>query len=200
MLNKGIFVLVCFLKSDNELYVPIDSDVLATPLISITDSKKILTRWFIMWNLVEFREKCNAQGIPPTENFIEAMDHAIRRSRFHARMSNSYWDNLYLNPEVNEVDYYSPEAFDAELKSEFEFIAALQAIHPIADLMAQIVNAVLLNNQYQIHQVTLNRVRERLSERQEFTTTLEKINALTESDGFTFIDGFVNTIKHRQLN
>lgn len=152
-----------------------------------------------MWSVEEFIEKCNLRGIPSTDEFIDSMNHGIWRCRFHAEMSNTYWDSLYLNPEVNEVDEFSPLVLDAETKSEFEFIAALQAIHPLSDLIAQIVNVVILNSSLQIHQVTLNKVKDRLPDQDEYTAISESINALITSEEFKFIDAFVNTIKHRHI-
>ncbi|WJV31980.1 hypothetical protein QTG56_25545 (plasmid) [Rossellomorea sp. AcN35-11] len=150
------------------------------------------------WNVEEFRRSAIFKGITVPEDFIESMEYNINRSHYHSESSKEYWDSLYSTSGPNEVSV-SRVAAEIETKSEFEFIAALQAIHPLADLMGQILNVTLLEDPMPIHRVDLNRVKSQLSRRPELSEVVVRISELLESEEFLFIGAFVNTIKHRNI-
>ncbi|WP_336775305.1 hypothetical protein [Paenibacillus sp. MMO-58] len=152
------------------------------------------------WDLAVFRAKCQANNLP-TERLDELIDTLVKikkRTNHHGQLSIDRWDEQFQG---NEFDFLSDEADQLEFEAETNFIAALQAIHPIADIMGQIINLTVLNSHFAVHDASLYKVKTKLTNlnNPQHAAIISAVDTLYTSNEFMFIDAFVNTIKHRNL-
>ncbi|TVY01480.1 hypothetical protein [Paenibacillus cremeus] len=150
------------------------------------------------WNVEVFRQRLNNRGVQADqiEQLLDTLKLIIERFTYHSKVSQNIWRSQF---ETNEYRFNSPAARRPEFETESNFIASLQAIHPIADIMGQIINGAVLNNLMAIHQVSLQRIKTALEADTRYINILTAVNDLIESQEYKFLDGFVNTIKHRKL-
>jgi hypothetical protein len=151
----------------------------------------------MQWNLEEFQELCSDHNIPETTEFQSTLQLKIFRADFFSQKSQQVWDDLFSSHEtISSGDEAWDRAwFEAEAYAE----AALQALHSMGDVLAQIVNVVVLNSQLKEHQVSLKRVKRELLEQGIAPVVANSIQLMLASDEFKYTEAFVNTIKHRRL-
>ena len=83
----------------------------------------------------------------------------------------------------------------ALLINEANTISLLYTVRSLYDIFSQLLNSLVLNGKYRLHECDIKRVYEDLSE-SEIKQLLAK---LLSSYEFKYIDGFVNCSKHRHL-
>jgi hypothetical protein len=131
----------------------------------------------------------------------------------HKRDPTTYWNSLNWHDDLalffaekgREAweDYaragYSHNAFEkAVFSCEAYVVACVQSLHPMADLLAQIINAVIFKSPLEEKKVVVK----------EISNKLKKENAIVVKDSwdkfyhsyeFKYVSAFCNTIKHRRL-
>lgn len=81
------------------------------------------------------------------------------------------------------------------LVNEANTIALLYTTRSIYDIFAQLLNSLILDNRYSLKQCDIKKVRRALEEGE----MKKQLNGLLDSTEFEYVDGFVNTAKHRHL-
>lgn len=147
------------------------------------------------WNMEEFRELCADRRIPDTEVYQNTLVLKAWRAHNFGERSLEVWRNLFSrNLTVGDEDW-NKTWFESESYAE----AALQALHSMADVMAQIINVAVLNGHFSEAKVTLRWVQREITNRRIAPDVATAIQQLIDSDEFSYTNAFVNTIKHRRL-
>ncbi len=154
------------------------------------------------WDLKELRELCKNKGITPPDEYIESLAFKKHRAIYHADKSkqiiSQYFDDY--GPMINMNNETHMRGLDrAWFEATCEAEASLQSMHSMADILAQIINSVLIKKPLVEKEVTLRKIFKKLTEQIIWNKLYDKIQTFIGSDEFTYIDAFVNTIKHRKL-
>ncbi len=88
---------------------------------------------------------------------------------------------------------------EAQLASEAHVEALAHVLHSMVDVVAQIINKVILRDELDKDCVSLPRVKAKLKEKDGTQNILSAINKLQNSAEFRYINAFVNTIKHQRI-
>jgi len=155
----------------------------------------------MLWNVEDFRKLCQEKEIGDTTTYQNTLHWKIALVNFHAEKSQNVWDELYnkLNEGKKSISINDPEWGEAEFASEAHTVAAAHALHSMADIMAQIVNIVVINGRFSEGQVTMKKILKHLDDNSIAPQIKIVIEHLLNSSEFRYIDAFVNTIKHRNL-
>lgn len=149
------------------------------------------------WNLIEFRELCAQLSITNTEIYIYTLNLKYWRATNFVEMAMEEWDTFF-NSE-NEISTSDEEWINSTYKSESFAEASLQALHSMADVLAQIINNAVLPKPLPESEVSLHGIRKILNSVDLTDDLASTIEQLYDSYEFKYLNGFVNTIKHRRL-
>ncbi|MCS0272965.1 hypothetical protein, partial [Vibrio alginolyticus] len=156
-----------------------------------------------MWNIRELKNHLDLLGEQP-EHYIEYLDSVARVIdifEFHKAEAFSVFSRLDSDePEMAMRLVFSLGSEKAELESEVisaqaHLHAVLQNVRSMYDILAQLLNALLVHEPIAVHLCDICRVCEALPDG-NVRTELEKILASFE---YQYVNSFVNTIKHRNL-
>jgi hypothetical protein len=114
-----------------------------------------------------------------------------QRTDYHAEKATEVWSELM----ESAVILYGEDFNEAVFAQEAQVEACVQSLHAMGDILAQIINIVMLGGRFREDDVTLKRVA-----RQEMPTELSSVlNAFIQSNEYSYVEAFCNTIKHRRL-
>lgn len=147
------------------------------------------TRWDYS-NLLKLSQE---RGLPdPTEHLV-ALSWKWARADFHAEMATSVWDDLLKQP----FRFGHPSFGESVFAHEAHVEACICCLHALSDLMAQVVNDLVLKGELTERAVTMRLVRKRLSSLNVADGLRECIGGLCTSKEFQYVAAFCNTLKHR---
>lgn len=160
----------------------------------------------ITWKSQELRNLCPPAIISEAEIYVKAIKNKIDRISFLVIQLNK---SNGLIP----VNFSSVTLRSSQLEVEIYIESLVTNLHSLADVLAQIVNVIVLKplqekSQYlKEKQIDIQKVKDRLSkitsidsERGTYINEIIKeIESMTTLDAFLYIEGFANTIKHRNL-
>lgn len=150
------------------------------------------------WDYEELRKLCNKKGAPDSTVYQNALQWKIWRVDYHAERVEAVWNDL-MAKRKGPIEVGGQEWQKAEFASTAETEAAAQALHSMADILAQIVNKVVLDKPIPEGQVYLADVLKKLKRQGNASNIVSKIKLLKSSKEFKYLNAFVNTIKHRRL-
>lgn len=157
----------------------------------------------IVWNIRELKNHLDSLGEQP-EHYIEYLDsvsRAIDIFEFHKVEAFSLISKLDSDdPETAMRLVFTLDSEKNDLENEVigaqaHLHAALQNARSMYDILAQLLNALLVHEPLPIHTCDICKVCDALPDG-NVKTELEKILA---SFDYQYVNSFVNTIKHRNL-
>jgi len=152
------------------------------------------------WDFAELRDLCRKRGIGDSTVHQNALQWKLWRADYHAERAQAVWSELdQIVKAKGAIEVGGQEWQKAEFASTAETEAAAQALHSMADILAQIVNKAVLKTPLSEAQVSLGKVCEELKRRNCAPIIVSKIESLQNSKEFEYLNAFVNTIKHRHL-
>ena len=152
------------------------------------------------WDYEELRKLCQKAGAPDSTVYQNALEWKLWRVNYHAERVKAIWRELNQIVETKgSIQIGGQDWQKAAFTSTAETEAAAQALHSMADILAQIVNKAVLKPSLPEKQVYLSEVHQRLSAQGNGSRVVAKIAALQKSPAFDYLNAFVNTIKHRRL-
>ncbi|HNQ69005.1 MAG TPA: hypothetical protein PKN32_11545 [Bacteroidales bacterium] len=120
------------------------------------------------------------EGISPEEEYIEIVKDIFN---YHSKSPNG------LNYRI------------AVFKSEANLIAAAQSMHSLADICAHIIYRSLndLQNTIPEKNIGIKSLIRELKKKSKYDKIVLAIKGLTDSNEFKYLEGYVNTAKHKSL-
>ncbi|ELB2927343.1 hypothetical protein QNE77_001978 [Vibrio alginolyticus] len=156
-----------------------------------------------VWNIRSLKHHLDSLGEQP-EHYIEYLDsvtRAIDIFEYHKAEAFSLISKLDSDdPEMAMRLVFTLDSEKNDLENEVigaqaHLHAALQNARSMYDILAQLLNALLVHEPLPIHTCDIGKVYDALPEG-NVKTELEKILASYE---YQYVNSFVNTIKHRNL-
>lgn len=153
------------------------------------------------WKIEELRNLAEAKygsGIlPQLEEFISSLRWIQWKADYFSEQSKKIWENLFKK---SVVRFGSKEFHEGLDSSVAEAEAMIQVLHSIGDILAQVVNLVVLGtNALPEHKVSLFKIIEELKNRNIAPDVYSAIIAFANSKEYRYFQAFCNTIKHRKL-
>ncbi len=149
------------------------------------------------WNLEEFRTLCNIHSLTDTKIYQEALVLKSWRANNFGAKALEVWEHLHSISD--EIVVGGEEWTKVKFESESYIEAALQASHSLADIIAQIVNIAVLGGHFIEAEVSFMRVHQQLINQGVAENVVNSFQQFLNSQEYQYINGFVNTIKHRNL-
>lgn len=156
-----------------------------------------------MWNIRELKNHLDLLGEQP-EHYIEYLDSVSRVIdifEFHKVEAFSVISRLDSDDPkmamrlVFSIDFERIDVENEVISAQAHLHAALQNVRSMYDILAQLLNALLVREPIPIHLCDICKVCKSLPNG-NVKTELEKILASFE---YQYVNSFVNTIKHRNL-
>lgn len=152
------------------------------------------------WDYEELRKLCQKRGVRCSIAYQNALQWKLWRADYHAERAQAVWSELDQLVEVKgPIVVGGQDWSETEFASTAETEAAAQALHSMADILAQIINEAVLKRPLSGAQVTLFNVCKNLKNQKNASSVASRIEALQASKEFDYLHAFVNTIKHRRL-
>jgi len=154
------------------------------------------------WNLNQIREFCNAKNFPYPEVYLRSLSWQHWKARYHAEQAQRVWDEFKLaHPHGYRIRGAGDQWWRVYRSSAAETEASALVLHAEADIIAQIINQVILRVRglFPEEEVSLRRVSERLRSQNQANNVVAAIASYTSSEEFRYISSFCNIIKHRRL-
>jgi len=147
------------------------------------------------WHFGNLRDVCRKKGIPdPTEHLI-ALSWRWKRGDFHADMATEMWNDLLGQSFTVGDNVYQEHVFAYEAHVE----ACVCCLHSLSDLIAQVINDVVLNRQLGEHNVSMHQVISLMDSQGVADEVQNRSETFTASNEFGYVEAFCNTLKHRLL-
>jgi hypothetical protein len=150
----------------------------------------------ITWDFKELDVLSKKKALPDTSVYQNTIHWKIIRTNYHAELCEEIWTTLISSSEKITLNGYKWNK--AQISVEANVEATAQVLHSMADIVAQIINKVILEGKNE-DDITLGKVFIELNKyanTKEITTAIKKLN---NSPEFEYMNAFVNTIKHRRL-
>jgi hypothetical protein len=152
------------------------------------------------WSFEELRDLCRKRGIPNDSistfsTFATSLDWRYYRAKFHAEQAHNILKDLFAQSFAFGDEKYNEAEFSYEAYVE----ACVQSLHSMGDILSQIINILILGNHFSEDDVSIKRVARYMATKGLAPDVLIEINKLLNSNEFSFIEAFCNTIKHRRL-
>jgi hypothetical protein len=147
------------------------------------------------WDLEELNELCKREGISDPLIYTWSLQFRVGQAEYHAQEAYRVWDELFRKTFV----VGGPDEQRALLACEAHVEASVYALHSLADILAQVINVVILGGQNPEGKVSLKRLIGDLDKHGAADQVAKETNRLLGSEAFGYIDAFCNTIKHRRL-
>ena len=147
------------------------------------------------WNFSELRKLCKEEGIPDTKIYQNSLDWRWKRADYHADMASKVWSDLFKE----SFSFVDQRCYEAIFSYEAQLEACVQALHSLADILAQIINVVVLGSRLQEHCVSIKGLVKIMEKEGIAPDVAKSTRQLLDDKLFNYIEAFCNTIKHRRL-
>lgn len=147
------------------------------------------------WSFEELRDMCRKKGIPDSVIYQNSLGRYWRQAGFHAEKAQEVWKALFGSSFTLGDKRFNEAVFSYEAYVE----ACVRALHSMADILAQIINVVILRNRFPEHRVSAKKITEFMEKHGTAPQVTKRMREFIDSDVFRYIDAFCNTIKHRRL-
>ena len=137
-------------------------------------------------------------------DLVSSIDRGISIFRYHFSTARDSLNDFYDGDEKAHKKHVErafgisedQEEFQlAKIANEANTIAAIYTVRSVFDLFAQLVRRLLLEGKLSEGECNIHRVRDHLQD----GPLRNSIQRLLESEGFRYINAFVNVTKHRSL-
>lgn len=150
------------------------------------------------WDIKKFQSECSNQGITGVEPYLGAFLAKQWRVQQFGEKAQDGWKEFFsaskTDVAVGDKDW---KVMQMTVESYVE--AALQALHSMADIMAQLINVTVLNSHLDESDVSLGAVTNPRNPNIDGSNVANAVENLKQSSDFLYVQAFVNTIKHRRL-
>jgi len=147
------------------------------------------------WNFEELNKLCQQKNIPESIVYQKSLEWRWRRADFHAEKAKEIWAELFSKPVITQDSRFNEAVFSYEAHVE----ACIQSLHSMADMLAQIINVVILKNQFMEDGVYFKTLIGEMEKNGIAPLVTNYMKKLLNHEVFQYIDAFCNTIKHRRL-
>ncbi|QBQ53383.1 hypothetical protein [Nitrosococcus wardiae] len=157
------------------------------------------------WNLEELREYVrNSKDSARMLNVIRSIDRSNAIFNYHVFTALNALDSIVGDSDSTDIEMMKyvfcihekqEEKTKADLVSEASIISSIYTIRAIYDMFSHLVNGLVLAGKFTERECNLKKVVKNLSH----STLQSKLDFLLDSSWFKYVDGFVNTTKHRNL-
>lgn len=147
------------------------------------------------WLFSELNEMCKEKGIPDAKLYQTSLTWRWKRASYHAETAERIWSDLFkgsfsIPSERNDEPFFS---YEAQVES------CAQSLHALADILAQIVNMVVLQGKLKEDNVSIKTILNTMKQKSVAKDVVTQVSKLLDDDAFRYIEAFCNTIKHRRL-
>jgi hypothetical protein len=142
------------------------------------------------WKFEELNKLCKVKGIPDAKLYQNSLQWRWQRAKYHAETAKKIWSDHFqgsfnLNDKNVYIHFFS---YEAQVES-----CAL-SLHALADILAQIINKIVLLGRYNEDKVSIKAILKTI-QKEAFTEDIViQVNKLLCDDAFRYIDAFCNTI------
>jgi len=153
------------------------------------------------WNIPKFKELCHSANISYPRDYVKSLLKKKRFIDYHAEMSTKVWEDLFQAYNGKSLSPNDEKWIEAEVKSEANAIALMYHLHSLADIMAQIINRVVIDNQLRERDVGIYTVKKKIEKEDDKNKKrlLKRIEELLNNMHFKYVSAFVNITKHRYM-
>jgi hypothetical protein len=156
------------------------------------------------WNLAALRE--HILTVEPAKNWllstVDSVSHSLYIYHYHKSLARDAFSAYSAEHDPDGIKLFSAtmmgnddELEEAKLASEANLIAAINITRNTFDILAQLVNALVLPQPLAIDRCDFARVRDEL----QASKLKDEITRVSQLHWYRYLAGFSNTIKHRQL-
>ncbi len=163
----------------------------------------------VVWKLKDLRQVIEQRGGERRQSLLDALEsigQSLNILAYHTvKVRSSVGDLLQDDPDPISAFKFlfgigSAKAEDQKYNEAFlihqaHLVAAIHSARGMVDMLAQVLNGLLLQAPLAVHDVTVSRVKNQLPD----SPVKEHFANLQTSDAFRYINAFINTIKHRAL-
>lgn len=152
------------------------------------------------WDLTHFRNLCSDLGFPDTNHYLESLNWLILKSSYHSHAAKQ-WHTLFESEkgDVVSIDLFGQEWRRSVAATAAETEALILALRACCDVLAQVLNRVVLKEPMSERKVDVHKVKDRLGKESKDHPIYSKLEDLTTNDKFVYISDFCNRIKHRSF-
>jgi len=157
----------------------------------------------VNWNIEELRKLYRAKVVPKNEllleEFLSSIGQKIERANYHAQKAKEVWKDFF---KPSKVIIPSPQFDSATNISVAEIEALVNILNSMADILAQVINATLLelvNQSVPEDMVFAYKILDKLSKFPQYQDVTKTFSLFLNSKEFKYINAFCNTMKHRKL-
>ncbi len=147
------------------------------------------------WDFSELRKLCEEKGIPGAKIYQNSLGWRWQRADYHADTAGRIWSDLFKEP----FTFGDQRSYKAIFSYEAQVESCLQSLHAMADILAQIINVVILRGRLQEDDVSIKKVVKIMEKEGIAGNVTSRVRKLLDDDVFNYVEGFCNTIKHRRL-
>ncbi len=150
-----------------------------------------------VWSFDELRTLVANEAVDQISLYCNSLVQKFRFCDFHANKGKKIFEDFH-NPPNGIRRLGGSEMETLFFDFEGHFIAFLHILHSIPDTFSQIINIAVLNSRLTARNISFRSVAKKLKEC-GIDELASKLTAFLELPDFKYVDGFVNTLKHRQL-
>jgi hypothetical protein len=152
------------------------------------------------WKFEELNKLCEVKGIPDAKLYQNSLQWRWQRAKHHAETANKIWSDHFLRGSVLRISIIPDEQDDKLFFSyEAQVESCAQSLHALADILAQIINIVVLRGSLKEDDVSIKTIQATLQKDAIAKDVIIQVNELLSDDAFRYIEAFCNTIKHRRI-
>jgi len=147
------------------------------------------------WKFSELNKLCKEKGIPDAKIYQNSLGWRWKRADYHADMASKVWSDLFKG----SFSFVDQRCYEAIFSYEAQVESCVQALHSQADILAQIINVLILENRLSEDSVTIKKVVKILEDESIASEIAKSARQLIGDEIFNYVEAFCNTIKHRRL-
>lgn len=147
------------------------------------------------WDFSELRKLYDEKGIPDAKIYQNSLGWRWKRADYHADMASKVWSDLFKEP----FSFVDQRCYEAIFSYEAQVESCVQALHSLADILAQIINVAVLGSRLKEDNVSIRKVVEIMEKEGIAPDVAKSTRQLLDDKLFNYIEAFCNTNKHRRL-
>ncbi len=152
------------------------------------------------WNFERIREACKEKNLAYPEIYIRSLSWQQWKAEYHAQRAEEIWIEFKsAHTGGYAIAGSNRQWWKAYYTSAAETEATVHAINAEADIIAQVINKVMLRNPVPETNVAYSDILRRLRNQSPTCSVATAMEEFIDSDEFKYIRAFCNTSKHRNL-